>query len=503
MLLALILLGISHPALFALAGESKVILSQGTQTNTQPYVAVIGQIGRPGVFELAGPLPQLAEFLNSAGGITPNASGSIRVIRRGRSSQYFLSPKLSLQLIPDDLIVVESKQFVAGRQAGNTASANGWQPNADALSAVPAPAVVQIGLVNLISRPVVLDIPSEQANVAQVLSLLHQPVTEKGQITVIKPGSGVQSVSLEQAFEATLATGTVLVFDPATVISGVLPRLPKTIRADADFDVAIAKTSAETATQPKTILANGPTIQPEPVANPSLPVPRVISPDTTASGSASLKPEVAEPSPARSPTEETEPSTADVGTSSESPDLQALPDTAADQSTDAEPAAPIAEAAFSSSWLIMLTAIAACCLGMAWWSRSKRKPQPVAALTLPEPVQPQENSLELLISGALPIVEEPLQLPYESEIFGRPLDNDPNRTDPAQALSGPHYAPQPISLPIAQPGPAATETVVVPESVQDSPTVAADWQMRVDVRHPRSTASVLDRALATFEGEQA
>src|SRR5579864_1110199 len=141
-LLAGILFGTSHPATTALAGESRARVSQTTQGDTQPYVAIMGQIGRPGVFELAGPLPQLAEFLNLAGGITPNASGSIRLIRGGRSSQYFLSPKLSLQLIPDDLIIVESKQFVAGRQNGNTTSANGWQRNAGELSAVPVPAVV-------------------------------------------------------------------------------------------------------------------------------------------------------------------------------------------------------------------------------------------------------------------------------------------------------------------------------------------------------------------------
>ena len=500
-LVAVVLLGISHSAIIALAGESKVIVSQATQADTQPYVAVIGQVGRPGVFELAGPLPQLAEFLNIAGGITPNASGSIRLIRAGRSSQYFLSPKLSLQLIPDDLIIVESKQFVAGRQNGNTASANGWHRNADMLSAVPAPALVQIGLINLISRPVILDIPREQSNLAQVLSLLHQPVTDKGQITVIKPGSGVQSVSLDQAFEATLATGTVLVFDPATVNSGVLPRLPKTIRADADSEIAIAKTSAETSSQQKTGLATGPTVQPEPAGNPSLLVPRATSPDATASGSPSLKPESVEFSPAPLQTAKAEPSNANeevADATSDAPDLQTLPDTTDEQSADTEPAAALAQTAFSTAWLVILTTIVACCLGIVWWSRSNRKSQPVAAGPLSEPVHRRENSLELLISGKLPIVEETLQLPYESAIFGRPLDTSPYRTDPAQALSGPHYVPQPISQPV----PPTTEEIVVAENSRDEATVVADRKVRFDMRHPRSTASVLDRALATFEGEQ-
>src|SRR5579863_9284801 len=189
-LLAGLLCGICLPEAIARGGEINTRVLQATQDDTRPYVAIMGQIGRPGVFELAGPMPQLADFLTLAGGISPNASGSIRLIRGGRGSQFFLSPKLSLQLIPDDLIIVESKQFVAGRQNGNTSLANGWQRKASTMSTAPAPAIVQIGLVNLISRPVILDIPNEQASLAQVLSLLHQPVAGNAEVTITKPGSG-------------------------------------------------------------------------------------------------------------------------------------------------------------------------------------------------------------------------------------------------------------------------------------------------------------------------
>src|SRR5579872_1382662 len=229
-LLVAILIGIGNSPIAARAGDVRPHGSRSMQSNTQHYVAVMGQIGRPGVFEMSGPLPQLAEFLNLAGGMIRNASGSIRVIRGGRSSQFFLSPKLSLQLIQNDLVIVESKQSMTGQQTGTTSSASGWQSNSGTLSAAPAPPVVQIGLVNLISRPVILDLPCEQAVLAQVLSLLHNPVTDKAQITLFKPGSGMQNVSLDQASDAKLTTGVVLVFDPATVNSAVLPRLPNTIR---------------------------------------------------------------------------------------------------------------------------------------------------------------------------------------------------------------------------------------------------------------------------------
>jgi len=363
---------------------------------------------------------------------------------------------------------------------------------------VPAPAVVQIGLVNLISRPVVLDIPREQANVAQVLSLLHQPVTDKGEITLIKPGSGVQNITLDQAVEATLATGSVLVFDPATVNSGVLPRLPKTIRAEENIEAPGVTTSADAVSLQKTTRPTVPTAHAEPAGNPSLLVPRVTFPGTSDLGSPSLKPEPVDESPAARGIENTEPSTAVAGAAdphSESPDLQALPETSDEQRSESEPAAALARSAFSLPWLVILSGIGSCGLGLLLWSRFKRRAQPVATTSLPEPVPRHDNALELLISGTLAMVEEPLQLPYESAIFGRPLDTSPYRTDSAHALSGPHYIPQS--------SPSATEAVAVVEQQQQAPaSTLAERKVRVDLRHPRSTTSVLDRALATFEGEQ-
>jgi hypothetical protein len=360
-------------------------------------------------------------------------------------------------------------------------------------------------LVNLISRPVILDIPREQANLAQVLSLLHQPVIDKGEITVIKPGSGVQNVSLDQAFETTLATGTVLVFDPATVNSAVLPRLPPTIGANANSETAVAKTSAESVSLQKKVLETGSTAQAEPTAHRSLLVPQVTSLDASDARSPSLPRESVEDSPAASKQESYEPAKAAEVAGDEpfdSPDFQALPDTTDEQSAEAEPAAALARPTFSMASLVMLTGIIVCCFGLLWWSRFKRQAKPVATRSLPEPVQQHENSLELLISGKLPIVTEPLQLPYESAIFGRPLDTSPYRTDPAQTLSGPHFIPQHVPQPGTSTSPATSPAVVVVEQAHDPASTPATRKVRVDMRHPRSTASVLDRALATFEGEQ-
>lgn len=500
LLLAAILIATTRPGAIAHGDEIKMRVSQMTQGDTQPYVAVMGQIARPGVYELPAALPQLAEFLNFAGGLTPNASGSLRVIRQGRSSQFFLSARLSLQLLPDDLIIVESKQFVAGRQNGKTSAANGWQRNASTMSA--APPIVQIGLVNLISRPVILDIPGEQVNLAQVLSLLHQPVAGNAEVTVIKPGSGVQNVSLEQAYETALATGMVLVFDPVTVNSGVLPRLPNTIRAGDNAEPAVTGASAGSDPPQTTVSATDLASGAQPAGHEALPVPQETLPVSSDTSNAASKPESVDESPAGSRKKTFPEPGSDAqssGSLTESPDFQPLPDATDEKAAATEPIAAAAQPAKSIWPWLLVAGIVACCIGVALRLRTRNRSQRVATLAIAQPVGPPENSLELLISGALPIVEEALQLPYECEIFGRPLETSPYRTDPAQALSGPHYVPQPNST-------TAPAIVVVEaassEGTHEPASAPAERKVRVDMRHPSSTVSVLDRALASFQGEQ-
>jgi hypothetical protein len=145
--------------------------------------------------------------------------------------------------------------------------------------------------------------------------------------------------------------------------------------------------------------------------------------------------------------------------------------------------------------LVVLAGIVVCCLGILFRTRIKRQARPVAQLSLSESIELPDDSLESLISGGLPVVEEPLQLPYEFEIFGRPLQMSLHRTDFAQTLNGPHYN-------IPAPSASAPDADVVAEPAEDSPRVPGDPKIRVDMRHPRSTTSVLDRVLATFEGDQ-
>ena len=104
------------------------------------------------------------------------------------------------------------------------------------------------------------------------------------------------------------------------------------------------------------------------------------------------------------------------------------------------------------------------------------------------------TSLDALISNSLPVVEEALPLPQQSQIFGRPLLESPFRVDAAEALNGPHF---PIKLvrPEGQPPPAQADA-------RPSPATGTGRQTRVDGAHSPASLGALDRALAAIEEEK-
>jgi hypothetical protein len=102
--------------------------------------------------------------------------------------------------------------------------------------------------------------------------------------------------------------------------------------------------------------------------------------------------------------------------------------------------------------------------------------------------------LEMLIANRLPIVEESLPLPRESQIFGRPLLESPNRRDVAHALDGPHFA-----IEAGRPPRAAAMT---DRTVRHAPIARPARAVRVDQSHPPGGPGELDRALAALQGDQ-
>jgi hypothetical protein len=102
--------------------------------------------------------------------------------------------------------------------------------------------------------------------------------------------------------------------------------------------------------------------------------------------------------------------------------------------------------------------------------------------------------LEALIANKLPIVEEALALPHESQIFGRPLLESPYRLDTAHALSGPHFVTKPH-----WPAQAAANP---DRPARHAPMARPGRDLRVDQAQPPAGPGALDRALAALKGEQ-
>jgi len=469
----------------------KSALAQGPQ-----YIAVLGEVGRPGVFEVTGPLPTLSELLLSARGTNATASGSIRIFRGGRTFQYFLSPKLKLDLVANDLVIVDSKYAVDGRRhSGVSTVAQSGSGLAGSALAAAAPEIIQLGLVNLIARPVVIDIPGTGTNLANVLALLRQPVREKGEITVIRPGSGVQTVTLEEAATIELISGSVVLFHPQSVNAAVLPALPATVRADAETSLTPGEDQSGARPASPQFAASGleqtvPAAQriAEPARSAIVTEPTLL-PTTPATPVESAVP-IDEPAPAMSaPVRSKASLTSAEGSKHPAPGAR-LPTTAAVTRSDNARLGTI---------LAILAGSLLCGAAVLVLRRfSGLIPQVrkgTGQVTSGEDVA--VDNLARLISGTLPIVDEPLKLSAKTEIFGRARLDSPYRIDVAHVLAGPHFDVQPVRASESE-----SEPESAPEDVSAEPATgeASQRRTRIDCAHPRSGAGILDRALAAFEG---
>jgi hypothetical protein len=465
------------------------------------YIAVLGEIGRPGVFEVTAPLPTLSELLLTARGTNATASGSIRIFRGGRTFQYFLSPQLKLDLVANDLVIVDSKYLIDGRRRSgmSTVAQSGPSLGGSAL-APPAPEFIQLGLVNLIARPVVIDIPGTATNLANVLALLRQPVREKGEITVIRPGSGVQTVTLEEAGTIELISGSVVLFDRQSVNAAVLPALPPTVRADADTSLTPGE-DLSGATPASTPLVAGAPEQAvavaqrvEEPARPALATAPALLPTAHLTPVESAVP-VDGPVPATSaPARSKAALTSAEGSKHPAPGAH-LPTTAAVTRSDNARLGTIL-AVLAGSLLC-----GAAVLVLRRFSGMIPQVRKGTVQVIPEQDVAVDN-LARLISGTLPIVEQPLQLSAKTEIFGRARLDSPYRIDVAQALAGPHFEVEPVraSEPESEPESTPADDSAEPGAGESAGGDAKQRRTRIDGAHPRSGAGILDRALAAFEG---
>lgn len=189
----------------------------GQSTYGPHYFTIIGHIERPNSYELPTSSPSLVKFVEFAGNLTPSAAGSIRTVRNGRSVQSTLYRETSTErLLPGDILVVDGKI----NQGRNILRGN--QKPAD-----DASAEVSLAVTGLRDYPVVLKIPAERATIRWVTRHLGLDPAAANYVKAI-----TQRQSDRVLPDTRLATGTVLVFNPAYVDQSRLPDdLPVPINA--------------------------------------------------------------------------------------------------------------------------------------------------------------------------------------------------------------------------------------------------------------------------------
>src|SRR5262245_24763921 len=104
-----LLCGLALAVTVARADEPQAADSITHESVRQPVLAIMGEVARPGAYELSISRPQLLDLVNPAGGATPEASGNVRIIRGGRPGwQAWLTPAAPFPLRPNDLVIVDS-----------------------------------------------------------------------------------------------------------------------------------------------------------------------------------------------------------------------------------------------------------------------------------------------------------------------------------------------------------------------------------------------------------
>lgn len=204
-------------------------MSWAVATAQQPFVGLLGQVARPGVYEIERRGTLLGDLLQNMGGLAKDASGQFRIIRNGRLGQTTsYSGAAQFELMAGDMIVADAQPSLFGQRAMNAK-----QASADA---------VQIGFVNLVDRPVVLKLKGEHATVYEILSIMRQDQNLAAQIKIVVPSS--QRGQGQPRLDTTLSSETVLIFPPSSVKTERLAMLPEPFRLKRESDTNIPSDEA-------------------------------------------------------------------------------------------------------------------------------------------------------------------------------------------------------------------------------------------------------------------
>jgi hypothetical protein len=199
------------------------------------YVAIMGGVVNPGTYHLDPSELNLHSLLKRAGGLSVDATRTVRVIRQGRLNHQISisedSDKTDNLLTPGDLVIVDSKQSrdVLGKVTEFVDDPVTVSANYEV--AAPNPGI-QVALLNVMDYPLVVRLRPEEATTGHVIDQLGQSSEIIANTRVIAPNARTRNVD-GGASSIVLSSGSAIVFDRGAVQRDRLPpSLPRPIESE-------------------------------------------------------------------------------------------------------------------------------------------------------------------------------------------------------------------------------------------------------------------------------
>jgi hypothetical protein len=213
----------------ATGSNAKVITWQSSTAAGEVYAGILGEIAKPGVYRLEANGLSLQNVIRRAGGLTEEASGTIRIVRQDRIVEsFFFNPQANIALLAGDLLVIESKrtQAAVSNLYETDPQLRAVYAKSGELADKPLRSRVWVAFVNVLDRPVIVPVKQENARVGHLVQMLDQPIELAQAVRVIGPDRLLSQNGSPQPIDASLTDGTVLYFPRNSINRAKLPSLP-------------------------------------------------------------------------------------------------------------------------------------------------------------------------------------------------------------------------------------------------------------------------------------
>ena len=535
------------------------ISSPQSQQRQTAVIGLLGEFKHCAAYEISNQNLDLNQVISQAGGMTPQASGIIRIIRGGRISQdLFYAPETDFPLMHGDVLI----GLESSANDINIASDQNWN-KIQGVQQQASPQLIQIAILNLVDHPVVFGVPAEIADLAGILRCLKQPLEQYPQIAQsikVIPPKRIRSNREFNTRKLTskFASGTVLVLGPSSGVD--LSMIPHSLPGPKHLQAAHAPShgSPNQLRQPASVsLEKTPFRQANSTTEETLPNQNGVShpediPQTLESVPLKTKKDALQlngpvlqqtaasltlvPKPNTPQAEETATKSDDQVSNQRESDSSTVPkldlavapapptDSVHVLSDDELPKLEEFEETENSSWPQWLTyLLLAAFAGGVWKYLQKRagrtsptshKPTHAASTETAEsepttiitnwdslPPLPKKSLLEQILENEIPVIEETPQIPTKTFIYGRHQTRSARIDQKEETLKGPHFTKQITPEPSVSENRKSTSPAPVDSEPRATEKTLKAPAFRFDRSHPQ-TAQPGDKDVAPAKTAQ-